>query len=50
VLGRVKFEKVTIVTTDGRKIAISELGPAEEMPGGDHEGEGEDIALKVVRR
>jgi hypothetical protein len=29
--GTVTFDSVAIVTTDGRKIAISELGPAEEM-------------------
>jgi hypothetical protein len=29
--GTVTFDSVTIVTTDGRKLPISELGPAEEM-------------------
>jgi hypothetical protein len=27
----VTFDSVAIVLTDGRKVAISELGPAEEM-------------------
>jgi hypothetical protein len=31
VAGTVTFDSVAIVTTDGRKVAISELGPAEEM-------------------
>jgi hypothetical protein len=31
VAGTVKFDSVAIVLTDGRKVAISELGPAEEM-------------------
>jgi hypothetical protein len=31
VAGAVTFDSVAIVTTDGRKVAISELGPAEEM-------------------
>ena len=31
VAGTVTFDSVAIITTDGRKIAISELGPAEEM-------------------
>lgn len=29
--GMVTFDSVAIVLTDGRKVAISELGPAEEM-------------------
>jgi hypothetical protein len=29
----VKFDSVAIITTDGRKVPISELGPAEEMRG-----------------
>jgi hypothetical protein len=29
--GTVTFDSVAIVLTDGRKVAISELGPAEEM-------------------
>jgi hypothetical protein len=31
VAGTVTFDSVAIITTDGRNIAISELGPAEEM-------------------
>jgi hypothetical protein len=31
VAGTVTFDSVAIITTDGRKVAISELGPAEEM-------------------
>jgi hypothetical protein len=31
VAGTVTFDSVAIVLTDGRKVAISELGPAEEM-------------------
>lgn len=31
VAGTVTFDSVAIVLTDGRKIAISELGPAEEV-------------------
>jgi hypothetical protein len=31
VAGTVTFDSVTIVTADGRKVPISELGPAEEM-------------------
>jgi hypothetical protein len=31
VSGTVTFDSVAIVLTDGRKVAISELGPAEEM-------------------
>jgi hypothetical protein len=31
VAGTVTFDSVAIVTTDGRKVPISELGPAEEM-------------------
>jgi hypothetical protein len=31
VMGTVTFDSVAIVLTDGRKVAISELGPAEEM-------------------
>jgi hypothetical protein len=31
VAGAVTFDSVAIVTTDGRKVPISELGPAEEM-------------------
>ena len=31
VAGPVTFDSVAIVLTDGRKVAISELGPAEEM-------------------
>jgi hypothetical protein len=29
--GTVTFNSVAIITTDGRKVPISELGPAEEM-------------------
>jgi hypothetical protein len=29
--GTVTFDSVAIITTDGRKVPISELGPAEEM-------------------
>jgi hypothetical protein len=29
--GAVTFDSAAIVLTDGRKVAISELGPAEEM-------------------
>lgn len=29
--GTVTFDSVAIITTDGGKMAISELGPAEEM-------------------
>jgi hypothetical protein len=36
----VAFDSVAIVTTDGRKVAISELGPAEEMRRGIMRGEG----------
>jgi hypothetical protein len=31
VAGTVTFDSVAIVTTDGRKVPISELAPAEEM-------------------
>jgi hypothetical protein len=31
VAGAVTFDSVAIITTDGHKVAISELGPAEEM-------------------
>jgi hypothetical protein len=31
VAGMVTFDSVAIVTTDGREVPISELGPAEEM-------------------
>jgi hypothetical protein len=31
VAGTVTFDSVAIITTDGRKVPISELGPAEEM-------------------
>lgn len=31
VAGTVTFDSVAIVLTDGRKVPISELGPAEEM-------------------
>jgi hypothetical protein len=31
VSGTVTFDSVAIITTDGRKVPISELGPAEEM-------------------
>jgi hypothetical protein len=31
VAGAVTFDSVAIVTTDGRKVPISELGPADEM-------------------
>jgi hypothetical protein len=31
VAGTVTFDSVAIITTNGRKVAISELGPAEEM-------------------
>lgn len=33
VAGTMTFDSVAIVTTDGRKMPISELGPAEEMRG-----------------
>jgi hypothetical protein len=29
--GTVTFDSVAIIITDGRKVPISELGPAEEM-------------------
>ncbi len=41
VLGRVKFDSVAIIATDGRRVPISELAPAEVM---------RDTIMRVKRR